>query len=189
MAVKYDRKKYTIQPGKFETIGAVGNYLFVLDATANFEMSIDGDPTQTFEKGFEVDSPEQFTRLRLENNGGVANTIELMVSDGKIRKNALKIEGSINSINLAGTVPAQGVVAIGVAAGLIKAANATRKVITITNNHGANILYLGTTGAVTTANAGIVLQPGQSYDYECTSDIYGIANGAATDVRYTEISQ
>jgi hypothetical protein len=76
-------------------------------------------------------------------------------------------------------------VAIGAAAAIIKGAYFRRESIVIKNNHASQILYLGSNASVTTSN-GLPLLAGESIRLKTKSDVYGIASGAATDVRYFE---
>jgi len=77
-------------------------------------------------------------------------------------------------------------VSIGTSAGVIKAANGDRKQITIENVHASNDLYIGGDASVTTAN-GIKIPAGGTFTTDAyTGAFYGIASGAATDVRYFE---
>lgn len=76
-------------------------------------------------------------------------------------------------------------VSIGTTAAVVKAAFFRRESILIVNNHASQILYLGSDSSVTTSN-GIPVAAGGSVRLRTKSDVYGIASGASTDVRYFE---
>jgi beta-N-acetylglucosaminidase len=80
---------------------------------------------------------------------------------------------------------AYGNVSIGATAALIKGQRGRRESIWIKNNHASQILYLGSDSSVTTSN-GYSLAAGQSIELKTKGNVYGIASGAGTDVRYFE---
>lgn len=82
-----------------------------------------------------------------------------------------------------GTTATNSAVSIGTTAALISAANSQIISRIVQNAHATNVLYIGNSSSVTSANglkipAGSQLTLDKSY-----GDIYGIASGAATDVR------
>lgn len=82
---------------------------------------------------------------------------------------------------------AYGTVAVGAAAVLIRAGNPQRRSVVVQNVHATQVLYVGDDSSVTTA-AGLRLNASESIridDYN--GPVYGIASGAATDVRYFEV--
>lgn len=80
-----------------------------------------------------------------------------------------------------------GTVTIGATAALIKAGRAQRNSILVQNVHASNDLYVGLDASVSTSN-GIKIAAGQSMEiYDGGSEVYGIASGAGTDVRFMEI--
>lgn len=89
--------------------------------------------------------------------------------------------------DLRGSSPTYGAIAVANTATLIKTANASRKSIFI-QNLGSDNLYLGNNNLVTTVNAGAKVVPGFGMEFIfCTSDIYGISDGANIDTRYFEV--
>ena len=86
-----------------------------------------------------------------------------------------------------GRLAAHDAVSVGATSAVIAARRAGRKSIIVYNNHATQILYIGSSSAVTTAN-GLPVAAGQSRvldDYN--GALYGIASGAATDVRFFEV--
>lgn len=80
-----------------------------------------------------------------------------------------------------------GAVAVGATAVGVKAARSNRKSITIQNVHASQILYIGGDASVTTSN-GLRIAAGAERTIEgYNGPIYGIASGAATDVRVFEV--
>ena len=76
-------------------------------------------------------------------------------------------------------------VAVDGTADLIKAANSSRKRITITNTDAGADLFIGLTAAVT-ATTGHCIKPGASITINTTAAVYGITTGAAITVSYLE---
>lgn len=77
-----------------------------------------------------------------------------------------------------------GTVSVGASATLIRAARTSRDAVIIQNVHASQVLYLGDS-AVTTST-GLKVAAGESIQLPTCGDVYGIASGAATDVRYFE---
>lgn len=93
---------------------------------------------------------------------------------------------------MANTQSSYGSKSIGAAAALIAGARASRTALLVQNVHAAQSLYLGAdssvvAGSAGTANSGIRVLAGESILVPSRGDVYGIASGAATDVRYWEI--
>lgn len=75
---------------------------------------------------------------------------------------------------------------------LLTAARSRRDAVLIQNVHASNVLYLGSdasvvAGSAGTASSGIRVNPGESILVPTRGDVYGIASGASTDVRYWEV--
>lgn len=86
-----------------------------------------------------------------------------------------------------GSKAAYATVSIGASAAIIKAGRTSRKSIIVQNVHATNVLYLGNNSSVTTSN-GLKLAAGESVAFDgYNGDVYGIASGASTDVRYFEV--
>lgn len=79
-------------------------------------------------------------------------------------------------------------VSVDTAAEIVVPRRQSRKSVTIQNWEPAtNILYLGHDSSVTTTT-GLALGPGESITFDdFKGDVWGIADTAATDVRYFEI--
>ena len=83
---------------------------------------------------------------------------------------------------------AYGNVNIGGTAAVIRAARSGRGSILIKNNHATQILYVGKDDQVTTSNGFPVAADGGTVLLEgYLGDVYGIASGADTDVRWIEV--
>jgi hypothetical protein len=77
-------------------------------------------------------------------------------------------------------------VSIGGTAALIKGARTTRKALIVQNVHASQSLYIGSDASVTTSN-GLHVAAGDSILVPFQGTVYGIASGAATDIRYFEV--
>lgn len=86
-----------------------------------------------------------------------------------------------------GTLGAYNTVSVGTSATLIRAAASARDAIIVQNAHASNLLYIGTDSSVTTSN-GLRVGAGESISVPTRGNVYGIASGASTDVRYLEVS-
>ena len=75
-------------------------------------------------------------------------------------------------------------VTIGTSAGLVAAANGTRKSLTVYNN-GSAVIYLGGSGVTTAAGLPLAVGQGITFDGN-TAAVYGISGSAGQDVRYFE---
>lgn len=76
-------------------------------------------------------------------------------------------------------------VSVATTATLILAASSTTKMANVRNKSSYQYLYISGTNAVTTDSGtkpGIKLGPGESYDWDCQSDIYGIYDTATENV-------
>lgn len=79
-----------------------------------------------------------------------------------------------------------GAVTIGTSAALIKGGRTSRGSLLIQNAHATNVLYIGFDSSVATTT-GIRLSPDDSIEIsDSGTEIYGIASGASTDVRFQE---
>lgn len=77
-------------------------------------------------------------------------------------------------------------VSVGTTAAVIASRRDSRNSIIVQNVHASQVLYVGTDSSVTTSN-GLKVAAGESVkidDYRGV--VYGIASGAATDVRFLE---
>lgn len=77
-------------------------------------------------------------------------------------------------------------ISVGAAAQVILAGRGMRTAVLLQNLHATQDLYVGPTSGVSTAN-GIKIAAGATMTLPFRGTIYGIATGAATDVRYWEV--
>jgi hypothetical protein len=100
---------------------------------------------------------------------------------------SITVDGAVSTTPVTSSNINYGNVMVGIAAGLIIAANANRESVEIFNAHTANILYVGDDNAVTMA-IGRPVYPLCSVSFDgYTGDVWGIANAINTDVRFTEL--
>ena len=84
--------------------------------------------------------------------------------------------------NLAGAT-----VSIGGSAALIVAARATRKSLIVQNVHASQLLYLGGSAVAVADGLRVAAAGGTQTFNDFNGPLYGIASGAATDVRVLEV--
>ena len=91
------------------------------------------------------------------------------------------------SVGQPSSTGANSAVSIGATAGVIVDGTGRRRSVLIQNVHATQILYVGTTSGVTTSN-GIRVNAGESIEFsDYIGPVYGIASGAATDIRVFEV--
>lgn len=77
-------------------------------------------------------------------------------------------------------------VAVGTSAVQLAAGRTQREILTVQNVHATQILYIGPSTVATTT--GLKVAPGGLFTFESyEGPVYGIADGAATDVRVLEV--
>lgn len=179
-------RRYTIWEGTLANeesilIERLANYVRCLEATASFLLGVDDDTPGRFEKGFGFANEGTFTKVRITNNSGAANTIRLGLGIGRLDDSRATFTSALSiAPNSAFTHSA---VSVGPAATLIKAANSARKVLTVLNA-GATDAFLGDS-ALTTAT-GFKLAPGASASFGNTAALYGICTAGTVDLRWIE---
>lgn len=92
------------------------------------------------------------------------------------------VAGGTVSVSQASTAGNFGAITVGTSATQIRAANTSRRSISIFNN-GSVTVYVGYDNTVTVSN-GMPIPPGGERELRVTSDVYGIAGTAGQDVRY-----
>lgn len=123
----------------------------------------------------------------------IANTLSRMLgydyTNNIWRRFAVNSSGAIevSASGSLGTTFNSGAISVTTSATLIKAVNTARRTITITNNDTTNILFLGGTSGVTSANFGVKLAPQQAFTFsEYEGDVYGIADAGTIDTHFGE---
>ena len=179
-------KKYSraLTAGQEITINAVGSAFRCTAGDAIFYVEPGESSKVEMQAGIGFAGPLSYQVWRIRN-GITAQTIEFYIGDGQLLDNRLvgniAITGGLKTAaNAAGNNAA---VVIGTSAAIIKAANDTRSNIVI-QNLSSNDLYIG--GAAVTVANGIKVAAGSSATVTHAADIYGIASGAGSDVRYLE---
>ena len=78
-------------------------YVYILSATGAVSISINGGEFFTMPVSLGMEFPDGFTRIKLRDESGSANTVEVIVTSGKIDDRRLNVNGSINATVLQNT--------------------------------------------------------------------------------------
>lgn len=142
-----------------------------------------GDP-MTFQRG-QLLAGKRFDTLYLTNaaQAGATLTLHISLDASLIVQNSVSVAG-LTQIVRAGT-HAHAAVAVGVAAVAVLAANSNRYRAWIqaafTNT---DLIHVGSSNAVTTANSGRILSPGDGDWFSGTDALWAISGTASQEVRY-----
>ncbi|OEJ64649.1 hypothetical protein [Magnetovibrio blakemorei] len=187
----YKIEPYTLANGAGITLNFEGHFFRILDCTGATELDVgvDGYSPYLVPVGVGIPVPKGFSSIRVVNNSGGAVTFNIGVGEGAIDDGRFQASGTISisgtvDLGLASSYSTAAVV-VGVAAGLVVAANAARKSVTI-QNLGAQPIYLGGAG-VTVADGLEVAANGGAFTLSGVSAaVYAISGTAGQDVRVLE---
>lgn len=196
--VPYQEVTLTIPAGGREIVYQVYDYFRVLAQSGGTLVVAFGQngrevPYQGAGVGYRC--PVLFDRVTLINTGGTSMTITIGLANGQIYDDRLNVSGVVNvagTVTVSGDVESltttnafnHGQVSVAATATLIKAANASRRSITILNND-VNDLYVGNSGSVTTGN-GFIVKSGSALTLNYNGAIYGIAASGTIATAYAE---
>jgi len=162
-----------------------GSHIRFLEADAELEVSVDGGSFEPLPVAVSLQVPEAYSDVRVLNTTGGAVNFRLALSRGVVTDDRLNVTGTIAvssiaspvSLALSGTSVATKQI-VGIASGVIVAANANRKSLTIkalSTNSG--IVYIN--GGVATADH-FELKAGDAYttttstaEFQAISDVAG----------------
>jgi len=182
-ATRYMTLTFTAAEENYE-VEWVGERLYVDEASADFTIRLNSRNSDAIPMKAKKSLLMPYKKFFITVTG--ANTIQLFLS------NPGNIELGGNEINV-DTIEkvektADGThdnVSVGVAAGVIVAANEDRKAVTIQNLDADNV-YIGFDNTVTVNNGYLLRQYGSITMDRYTGAVYGISDAAASDVRYLE---
>lgn len=161
-------------------IVVAGNFVRILSASADVQVSIDSREFLTLSQGLSVRPDGGYQRLRVLS--ATAQQVDIAAGFGSIDDSRLSVTAPVTVAR--GATLATAAASIGTAAALLLAASATRRSCFIFNNSTTAKLYVGASAAVTAANGWpIPPQGGLSLDQAPGAAVYAIASAAATDVR------
>lgn len=164
----------TLADGEEALINRSGTRIVVVEATAAFKISVDGEPFVEIEKSFtiEVVDGEQFQRVRIRNESGSANIVKLQIGFAGVRDGRLGVSGGIE-IGPHGTYDSLADVSLAASTTTqILAADTARKEAIISNlSTNTKTFRIGDSGAG--AANGIPLAPGASIVLTTSAEIQG----------------
>lgn len=178
----YQHWSYTIPIGGEIIISTSGHYLVCLDATAAFEVGVDGSRGQFLESGlgFFMPQGEEFQRVIVTNTSGAPNTIKLAIGRGNFKDSRLSLTGKVG-LTVAANIDDSADTAI---------ANAVQTAIAGSVNQREIIIQAdpGNTGNLRVAasavgSRGAWLQPGQSIALATAATVY-VTNDSGGSLNY-----
>lgn len=182
--------KQTIAANGEDSYAIDGTFFAVLDATGDFQISLDHNPLTDFAAGLKVNADLDkngrrlpFKNLRIKDLSGGANLVQFIVGYGDFEDARLTLSSALDLANSANLATGADVTLGAALADLIAAANTTRREIIISNDTGAEIRVgdsnIGAArGVKVAAGAVIVLATGAA--------VYGYS-AAGGDVSFTEV--
>lgn len=161
-------------------VGRVATILS-LSGAVSVQAAFDNETWTPFFQRIGYPDEAEFSQVRFWNNGAVAITIVVTISDVPIldsRSDALAASGLLVEI------PKTLVAATGGAATLLFAANPNRKLVSITaSEDNGGFIYVGSTAATAAAAHFKVLLPsGEWYDEFYRGPVYAVGNDAVQHV-------
>jgi hypothetical protein len=108
------------------------------------------------------ESQEVFDRVRITDQSGGSNAVEVLIDSEHVGYDRLSISGNVTS-QPANGAPSQAAVTVTNVNASMLAANANRRWLLIQNKSASGAIYISFNGAATAAN-GIKLSPGQSWE-------------------------
>jgi len=183
----YQFQEHTIANGARLEINTNARFLALLSNTSSSDIhvEINDQPPQKFPKGVAIQLPLDITRLVFVNNTGGSVTISFSLSNYIVYDNRNVINGTVTVQQNPISTFSTGQVSVTNAATQIKAANTSRKRITIKVPVGGQAVYIKVDNTVTTAN-GHLLDAGDSLTLENTGAVYGIVAAGSQTVTYLE---
>ena len=140
----------------------------------------------TMSAGRKVRTGDVFDDVTIRNESGADNTVTVLIGfadfDAPLATVNVDMASGIKALAAGGAN--HGSVSIGTSAAVILAANTTRSNIVV-QNLSANNLFIGIDSSVTVAN-GIRIVAGASATLTHAAAVWGIASGAASDIRFLE---
>lgn len=182
----YQAYRLVIPAGGSVPIQRMGRFIRGLEGTAPYRVQLDSGAFFDMETGIGVPAGE-FKRFEVLNKTASEITIVLGVSNQQILDNRM-----VGNVNITGGIASSGaltmgggVVAVGVAAVPVVAANALRKQV-LFQNHGTVSVFIG--GAGVTLLDGIEVKAGGDFVLSVRTAIYAISTLAAQSVRFLQES-
>ncbi len=187
MATPYTKLIYNLAANEGLTLHLAGRFYRLLSATGSVDVGVDSFDTYDLPVGVGVETMNEFTKIRIEDTSGGANTVELAVAEKAVTDDRLTASGTINtSEDARATLTGSGVTVRATGGHDTIAANVSRKVLTVMADpaNTDNLALRDSAG-----NTFGWLQPGQSWA-EHTSAAVQVRNdtGANQSYMYSETS-
>lgn len=144
--------------------------------------------------GYAIRFKQDFDRFDITDLSGASNDVSVLLGNG-VTIDINSVSGSVSisgtaSVQSAPVAYSQGAVTVGVASGVLAAANAARRFLLVQNNHASQNIWLNLAGAAATQAAGVKIPPAGSLliDQACpTGAVYAIGEtGNNTTVTVVE---
>lgn len=176
----------TLDAGVARHVPFSGRYFRILNGVGVFEVEFSNGVRTDFVAGLGVALPD-FDGLIIVSP--TDQVVMMAVSNLPIDDNRLSgdvaLSGALDTKPVGAEINEFGAVVVGVAATLVRAANASRRSILVQNNGTADI-YVGSSAAVTVATGIRVPLGGGAFESQAIGAVYAISGTAGQDVRFSE---
>jgi hypothetical protein len=149
-------------------IEGAGNFFRLLAATGavRAEFYRNGSlisVTDNVQAGFWRESAQPFDRVRLTDQSGGANALEVVIDSDHIGYDRMSISGNISAQAKNGT-PTQAAATVTTTSAQLVAANANRRYLLVQNKSTSGTIYLNFAGAAATTANGLKIGIGEAYE-------------------------
>ena len=158
----------TVTAGTTWEIYEAGKYFRILSATGavRVEFFANGSSlarVDNVQGGLWRESPDVFDKVRITDQSGAANAVEVMIDSGRLGYDRLSISGAVTS-QAKNATPTQSAATVTTTSATLLPASTSRRYLLIQNKDGAGTVYINLAGAAATVANGVKLGPGQSYE-------------------------
>lgn len=181
-------RSIVLAAGKSFSLDIIAEVVYIKSCTvASFSLAFDNEPFELTYAGEKLTSKKPFSKIRFYDSGGAGCTVVVRVGNVDVSSSSSAILATTESLLTGLTtildvpdnptaIPEQDTLSGG-AVHLVTASARIRKVEIQADYDNAEAIYVGFTTGVTSANAAIHLQPGQSFPFDGNIDIWvGAAN-------------
>jgi hypothetical protein len=163
-----------------------------LESTGDFSLFVDGQGGGRFSKGMQFNAGigSTFNSVDLLDLSGAANSIRLAYGAGDFRDGRLIVpDGVVVTVSAAGTIGTfADVTLVDSVVTQIRPANATRKLLAVSNFAGSPSIRIGDANIVTgVGGRGLEMPGGATWWMQTTGAVYGLVTGDDWNVAVAEI--
>lgn len=162
-----------------------GNFVRMVTSTGLLKLGLDDGPMVAFPSGGKWKPMGDFSKVRIQNDTGGSVSFTIALAYGEFDIDEVRLAGGVMLLGGVALAPTADVTLAPTAATLVKAANASRKEILITNL--STTVTLRVSGAAVGAAAGTPVGPGQTITLETQAAVHAYnPDAGAVDVAVNE---